>query len=95
MVEQSLLIHQCTWQKIDDRFSSMEQSIDGLYKIISNGESGSNLPLYLSINEACELLNISRRTCYRWLSNGIIKGHQLPGAKSILLNRNELLQTIK
>ena len=50
-------------------------------------------PLTLTVDEAADLLNVSRKNAYLWLRNGVIPGYKLGGTWFII--RDELKETLR
>lgn len=59
----------------------------------NNNTSNTSDNQYLTINEACELLKISKTTLWRWSENGQITKHYLFGNPRY--SEKELLELVK
>lgn len=75
-----------------DHLGEMVEKIHGL--LISKVEPDS-LPIYLTVKETHQLLRVSRRTLYRWIERGEINPVQMPGSRSLLFSKQEILNKIK
>ena len=82
-------------EQTNSKFDQIDCKLDLIIEIIGGRINNDTQPIYLTVKETHKLLRISRRTLYRWIETGKIKPVQMPGSRSLLFPKQEILNKLK
>lgn len=84
----------CSPEYINSRFDHMDRKFEELFELLSKIQHKDSMTIYMNVKQTHELLQVSRRTLYRWIEKGTIKPVQMPGSKSFLFSKQEILNKL-
>jgi len=90
-----MLIESYTVEEFNTRFDQFDCKLDKLIEMIGGRINNDTQNVYLTVKETHKLLRVSRRTLYRWIERGEINPVQMPGSRSLLFSKQEILNKIK
>lgn len=85
----------CTEDDTNIRLDHLGEMVERIHVLLISKVESDSLPQYLTVKETHQLLRVSRRTLYRWIERGEINPVQMPGSRSLLFPKQEILNKIK